>query len=103
MFQKLGVLAVVAGLVLPALAADKPGSISGYVRSGGGVPQMGAMVEVLSAAAHDLRVFTDERGFYSISDLIPGTYSVKVTAPSCVCWTKIRRQRQRRRKAKATT
>ncbi len=82
MFQKLGVLAVVAGLVLPALAADKPGSISGYVRSGGGVPQMGAMVEVLSAAAHDLRVFTDERGFYSISDLIPGTYSLKVTAPS---------------------
>jgi len=67
---------------LPALAADKPGSISGYVRSGGGVPQMGAMVEVLSAAAHDLRVFTDERGFYSISDLIPGTYSLKVTAPS---------------------
>jgi len=43
---------------------------------------MGAMVEVLSAAAHDLRVFTDERGFYSISDLIPGTYSLKVTAPS---------------------
>src|SRR6267143_5371472 len=82
MFQKLGVLAVVAGLVLPALAADKPGSISGYVRSGGGVPQMGAMVEVLSAAAHDLKVFTDGRGFYSISDLIPGTYSIKVTAPS---------------------
>jgi hypothetical protein len=82
MFRKLGFLAVVAGLFLPALAADKPGSISGYVRSGNGIPQMGAMVEVLSAAAHDLKVFTDERGFYSISDLIPGTYSLKVTAPS---------------------
>jgi hypothetical protein len=82
MFRKLGFWMVVAGLALPALAADKPGSISGYVRNGGGVPQMGAMVEVLSTAVHDLKVFTDERGFYSIGDLLPGTYSLKVTAPS---------------------
>src|SRR6266436_332959 len=82
MFRKLGFLVVVAGLVLPALAADKPGSISGYVRSGSGTPQMGAMVEVLSEDAHDLKVFSDESGFYSISELVPGTYSLKVTAPS---------------------
>jgi Carboxypeptidase regulatory-like domain len=82
MLQKLGLLLVVAGLAVPALAANKSGSISGYVRNGGGVPQMGAMVEVLSSAVHDLKVFTDERGFYSIGDLIPGTYTVKVTAPS---------------------
>lgn len=82
MFRKLGFWIALAGLALPAMAADRSGSISGYVRNGGGVPQMGAMVEVLSAAARDLRVFTDEHGFYSISDLIPGTYSVKVTAPS---------------------
>jgi hypothetical protein len=82
MFRKLGFLVVVAGLALPALAADKPGSISGYVRSGAGVPQMGAMVEVLSAAVHGAKIFTDEHGFYSINDLIPGTYNLKVTAPS---------------------
>jgi len=73
---------VLLGLALPALATDGPGSISGYVRSSAGVPQMGAVVEVLSAAAHDLKVFTDDRGFYSISDLLPGTYTLKVTAPS---------------------
>jgi hypothetical protein len=82
MFQKLGFLALVTALTLPAPAADKPGSISGYVRNVGGIPQMGAMVEVLGAAARDLKVFTDERGHYSISDLIPGTYTLKVTAPS---------------------
>jgi hypothetical protein len=43
---------------------------------------MGAVVQVLSVAAHDLKVFTDDRGFYSISDLVPGTYTLKVTAPS---------------------
>ena len=82
MFQKFGFLALIAGLALPSLAMDKPGSISGYVRNGAGVPQMGAMVEVLGSAARELKVFTDERGFYNIADLIPGTYSIKVTAPS---------------------
>jgi hypothetical protein len=82
MFRKISSLLVIFGLALPALAADKPGSISGYVRNGAGVVQMGAMVEILGSAARDLKVFTDEHGFYSISNLIPGTYSVKVTAPS---------------------
>ena len=69
---KLGLLGI--ALALPVLAADRPGSgsISGYVRSAAGVPQMGAMVEVLGSAAHTLRVFTDENGFYSASGLLPG-------------------------------
>jgi hypothetical protein len=29
-----------------------------------------------------LKVFTDDRGFYSVASLLPGTYSVKVSAPS---------------------
>ncbi len=82
MFRKISSLVMIFGLALPALAADKPGAISGYVRSAAGVAQMGAMVEVLGSAARDLRVFTDVHGFYSLSDLIPGTYSIKVTAPS---------------------
>jgi len=58
------------------------GAISGYVRDGNGAPQMGAMVEVLGSAAQALKVFTDDRGFYSVAKLLPGTYSVKVSAPS---------------------
>jgi len=43
---------------------------------------MGAIVEVIGAAAHSLTVFTDEAGFFSASGLLPGVYSVKVSAPS---------------------
>src|ERR1700730_14265660 len=77
---KLGLLGI--ALALPVLAADRPGSISGYVRSASGVPQMGAMVEVLGSARHSLKVFTDENGFYSASGLLPGIYSVKAYSPS---------------------
>jgi hypothetical protein len=77
---KLGLLGI--ALALPVLAADRPGSISGYVRSASGVPQMGALVEVLGSARHSLKVFTDENGFYSVSGLLPGIYSVKAYSPS---------------------
>ena len=43
---------------------------------------MGAAVEILGSAAHALKVFTDDRGFYSVASLLPGTYSVKVSAPA---------------------
>ena len=43
---------------------------------------MGAAVEVLGSAAQALKVFTDDRGFYSLASLLPGTYSIKVSAPS---------------------
>jgi hypothetical protein len=55
--------------------------MSGYVRSAAGVPQMGAVVEVLGSATQGLRVFTNEKGFFSAGGLLPGIYSVKVSAP----------------------
>lgn len=58
------------------------GAITGYVRDGSGAPQMGAAVEVLGSAAQALKVFTDDRGFYSIASLLPGTYSLKISAPA---------------------
>jgi hypothetical protein len=90
MFRKLGFLVVVVILVtsasLPAWSGTASGAlsgaISGYVRDGSGAPQMGAVVEVLGSAAQVLKVFTDDRGFYSVASLLPGTYSVKVSAPS---------------------
>ena len=99
MFRKFGFLAVVAVIVIMMVAtvpvpawsgtasSTVPGAISGYVRDASGAPQMGAVVEVLGSAAQalkafTLKVFTDDRGFYSVSGLLPGTYSVKVSAPS---------------------
>jgi len=89
MFRKLGFLLVVAvtvtTVVLPAWSETAhaiPGTISGYVRDASGAPQMGAAVEVLGSAAQALKVFTDDHGFYSFASLLPGTYSIKVIAPS---------------------
>ena len=80
--RKLGYLVVALGLALPAWSAERSASITGYVRNANGVPQMGAAVEVLGSALQTLRVFTDERGFFSARGLAPGTYSIKVSAPS---------------------
>lgn len=80
MFRKLGFVVILMALALPAWSESGAGTISGYVRDGSGAPQMGAAVEILGSAAH--KVFTDDRGFYSIAKLLPGTYSLKASAPS---------------------
>jgi hypothetical protein len=82
MLRKFWFLVVVFGVVLPGWAADRQASISGYVRSADGVPQMGALVEVLGSAFQSLRLFTNEDGFYSATGIAPGFYDVKVSAPS---------------------
>ncbi len=81
MLRKLGYFIVALGLALPLWAGERPGTISGYVRSASGVPQMGAMVEILGSARATLRAFTDASGFYSIRNLIPGVYNMKISAP----------------------
>ncbi len=80
--RKLGTWAILLGLSLPAFAVERPGAISGYVRNATGDPQMGAVVEILGAANRTLTVFTDGAGYYIATGLLPGLYSVKVTAPS---------------------
>jgi Carboxypeptidase regulatory-like domain len=82
MFRKLGFLVVFMSLALPGWSAPGPGTISGYVRNAGGVPQMGAAVELLGSTVLGLKAFTDDRGFYSFAGLVPGTYNLKVSAPS---------------------
>jgi hypothetical protein len=74
--------AVVLGLSLPACAAERLGAISGYVRNGTGDPQMGAVIEILGAADRTITVFSDGAGYYTANGLIPGVYSLKVSAPS---------------------
>jgi hypothetical protein len=74
--------AVIVALSLPVWAADRPGEISGYVRDASGTPQMGAVVEIIGTAARTFTVFTDGAGFYSATELLPGLYTVKVSAAS---------------------
>lgn len=82
MARKLGCLLLVLFAGTCLFAADS-GSISGYVKDSSGTPQIGAVVEVFtSAATLGAIVFTDDRGFYSAQNLLPGTYQVKVTALS---------------------
>src|ERR1700730_7477355 len=80
--RHLGTWAILVGLSLPVWAAEQPGAISGYVRNNSGIPQMGAVVQILGAANRGLTVFTDGAGYYTASGLLPGFYTLKVTAPS---------------------
>ena len=80
--NKLATWAFIFGFSLPVWAAERPGAISGFVRNDSGIPQMGAVVQILGAANHTLTVFTDEAGHYTATGLLPGMYSLKVTAPS---------------------
>ncbi|HUM06958.1 MAG TPA: carboxypeptidase-like regulatory domain-containing protein [Terriglobales bacterium] len=82
MIRKLGFLVAIMSLALPAWSEQDAGTISGYVRDARGVPQMGAAVEILGSAVLSSRVFTNDRGFYSIQGLMPGSYSIRVSAPS---------------------
>ncbi|MBZ5645940.1 MAG: carboxypeptidase-like regulatory domain-containing protein [Acidobacteriia bacterium] len=81
MARKLGLVALLLAISLPACAGGKPATISGFVRTSTGSPQMGAAVEI--AAGPSARVvFTDAKGHFSAADLAPGTYDVRVTAPA---------------------
>ncbi|MFI5115282.1 MAG: TonB-dependent receptor [Terriglobales bacterium] len=81
MTRILGWLAVVVALCVTAVGAT-PGSISGYVRNSAGVAQMGATVELLGTAGQSQVVYTDAKGFFTLSGLLPGSYDVRVSAPS---------------------
>lgn len=71
-------------LVWAAMAGAYPqeGAIVGTVRNSGGVPQMGAAVEILAGAEPALTVFTDDHGRYLAQGLAPGHYEVKASAAS---------------------
>lgn len=83
--RKLIRLAVTMTLVLAASAwaAGKPASVSGWVHSTAGVPQMGAAVEIVpTGSLQTLLVFTNDKGLYSVKGLLPGVYHIRVTAPT---------------------
>ena len=83
MLSRLGFLAIVLALALPAWSDGRKGTIAGFVRNAEGQPQMGAVVEILGLAPlESVSAFTDEHGFFSASGLAAGMYDVRVSATS---------------------
>ena len=82
MLRRFGFWVIWVGLAANFAAAERPASLSGYVRDSQGVPQMGVTVEVLSTAALQFKALTDEKGFFRLANLVPGTYSIMASAPS---------------------
>jgi len=70
---------------LPVSPAKQTGAISGTVKDGTGVPQMGAAVLLYDRQERFFqKVFTDDRGRFSFPDLVPSLYSVHVTLTSFI-------------------
>lgn len=83
MTRILGWFAIAVSLCVSAGAGVAPGSISGSVKDSSGVAQMGAAVEMLAVGTgQHLLAYTDADGRFSIAGLAPGTYDLKVSAPS---------------------
>ena len=83
MGRRVGSLLLLVGLGLSVPVWASQTSISGKVKNASGVPQMGAMVEVISLQASKVfTAFTDNAGHYLINGLLPGAYDVKVSAAS---------------------
>src|SRR5689334_9400792 len=82
---------LVAGLVFPALpalpatSARLSGGITGSVRDGAGIPQMGATVLLFNRQDRlAARVLTNENGAFSFLSLMPDVYAVRVSLRSFV-------------------
>lgn len=75
-----GWVLVLALALAPAAQAAVVGAIAGLVRDEQGVPQMGAVVSLLTAEGRIAkRVYTDPRGAFQIGGLFPGNYSIRVS------------------------
>lgn len=76
-------MVLVAAGFLPASAAPLPGTLSGVVRDSRGVPQMGAVVELMGADATVVaRAYTSMGGGFAFERVLPGTYQIKATGDS---------------------
>jgi hypothetical protein len=78
-------LALMMLLAKPGLGAPRfvstAAAVSGIVRDAQGVPQMGALVELLTGDATAVATaFTDNHGRYIIPTILPGRYHLRATA-----------------------
>jgi hypothetical protein len=60
-----------------------PGSVTGVVRNSAGVPQIGAVVQLLHPDLSIIAaVYTDDKGQFSIPSVLPGRYAIKAMGTS---------------------
>jgi hypothetical protein len=75
-------IAVASALAVPALAQNVTGTISGSVLDPGGRAVAAAHVSLINnSTSTKLVSLTDERGAFTLGGLLPGTYSLVVSAP----------------------
>jgi hypothetical protein len=80
-FGRLALILTVLGFVAIPAVAENGASVSGHVKDSSGKAQMGALVEIFAASmSSPVKVYTDDRGFYTAGNLVPGIYLVKATA-----------------------
>ena len=80
--KKLGLATLLLSLASGVCVAAPSASVSGVVRDGQGVAQIGAMVQVLAADSVSIATaFTDIHGRYRILNLLPGKYQIRASAP----------------------
>jgi len=80
---RLGTTAVLVLCTFSVCAQVRPssGALSGVVRDGRGIPQMGAAVELLTPSSAEVSLaLTDMHGRYHFTGIRPGHYALKVTA-----------------------
>jgi hypothetical protein len=69
------------GIAAPRLVSAADAALTGIVRDAQGVPQMGALVELLTSDASTIATaFTDNHGHYIIPAVLPGRYHLRATA-----------------------
>ena len=65
---------------LSVFALDEPAALTGTVRDGRGIPQVGALVELLRPDTSIVTsAFTDEHGRFTLAHIVPGNYGLKAT------------------------
>jgi hypothetical protein len=75
-------IALIALGVVPVYGAT-PGSVSGVVRDSAGVPQIGAVVQLLSPSLSVLAVaYTNDKGQFNLPSVAPGRYAIKALGTS---------------------
>jgi hypothetical protein len=85
MMRRLHLVSLVALIVVAGapLYAASNGIVSGVVRDSSGVAQMGATVQLLRPDLTVIAsVYTNSKGLYSFSNLLPGHYAVKAMGTS---------------------